>query len=77
MELYQAILKQQLGDSPALSEDTILRIVELQCYQALRKIREILDDDTLEDKECFDRIEEIVFLYEAMGRDGGSRHDFS
>ena len=51
MELYQAILKQQLGDSPALSEDTILRIVELQCYQALRKIREILDDDTLEDKE--------------------------
>ena len=77
MELYQAILKQQLGDSPALSEDTILRIVELQCYQALRKIREILDDDTLEDKECFDRIEEIVCLYEAMGSDGGSRHDFS
>ena len=77
MVLYQDILKQQLGDSPALSEDTILRIVEMQCYQALHQIREILDDDALEDKECFDRIERIVCLYEAMGSDGGSRHDFS
>ena len=57
MELYQDILKQQLGDSPALSEDTILRIVELQCYQALQKTREILDDETLEDRECFDSVQ--------------------
>ena len=77
MELYQQILNRQLGDSTVLSAETVLQIVELQCYQALQKIREILDDETLEDRECFDRIEKIVCLYEAMGSDGGSRHDFS
>ncbi len=77
MELYQQILNRQLGDSTVLSAETVLQIVELQCYQALQKIREILDDEALEDRECFDRIEKIVCLYEAMGSDGGSRHDFS
>lgn len=35
-------------------------IVQLQCYQALCKIRDIIHDDTLEDAECFQRIEAIV-----------------
>lgn len=51
-------------------------IIELQCYQTLRRIQEIVRDDTLEDAECFERIESIVCELEAIGSDGGCRHDF-
>ena len=51
-------------------------IVQLQCYQALRKIQEIVRDDTLEDGQCFERIERIVCTLEELGSDGGTRHDF-
>lgn len=51
-------------------------IVELQCYQTLCKIREIVRDNTLDDEECFERIERIICEFEAMGSDGGTRHDF-
>ena len=51
-------------------------IVELQCLKTLRRIKEILSDETLEDKECFEQIEEIVCAFEHIGSDGGSRHDF-
>ena len=44
------------------------------CYQALCKIKAALDDDTLSDFAC---IEQIVSVFEEMGSDGGSRHDFS
>ena len=47
-------------------------ILELQCYQTLRKIQEIVRDDTLEDKECFERIERIVCTFEEIGSDGGA-----
>ena len=51
-------------------------ILELQCCQTLRKIQEIVRDDTLEDKECFERIERIICVFEQIGSDGGVRHDF-
>lgn len=51
-------------------------ILELQCYQTLRKIQEIVRDETLEDKECFERIERIICVFEQIGSDGGVRHDF-
>ena len=44
--------------------------------RTLWKIREILADDTLEDPECFQRIEAIVSLLEDMGISCGGRHDF-
>lgn len=44
--------------------------------QALEKIRDVLDDDRLDDPNCFQRIEEIVKIYESIGSNGGSRHDF-
>lgn len=47
-----------------------------ECYRALAKIREVLRDDTLEDEECFMRIERIITIYEEMGSGGGTRHDF-
>lgn len=51
-------------------------IVEMQCYQTLCRIQEIVRDDTLEDAQCFERIEKIVCDFEAIGSDGGNRHDF-
>ncbi len=51
-------------------------IVECASYQALRKIKDIIEDESLEDSECFMRIEEIVCVFESLGSSGGNRHDF-
>ena len=51
-------------------------IIELQCYQTLSKIQKIVHDDTLDDTECFERIERIICEFEAIGSSGGFRHDF-
>ena len=51
-------------------------IVEMQCYMALKKIKAIIEDETLNDASCFQQIEEVVCLLEKMGSDGGFRHDF-
>ena len=51
-------------------------IVEISSYAALCKIKKIIEDDTLDDPECFKKIEEIVSLLEFLGSDGGVRHDF-
>ena len=47
-----------------------------KCYKVLKDIKDIIEDDGLEDAECFYRIEEIVKLFERLGSDGGSQHDF-
>lgn len=52
------------------------KLMEQICYQTLERIKGILEDDTLEDPECFERIERIVEEFEAIGSTGGSRHDF-
>ena len=51
-------------------------IIELQCYQTLCKIRQILQDESLDDQNCFERIEQIVCEFEAIGSSCGNRHDF-
>ena len=56
--------------------DDPCRVVDSLCYCALRRIQEILKDPALEDEECFAKIEAIVSLFEEMGSDCGSRHDF-
>lgn len=45
-------------------------------YRALRKIRDIVRDNSLRDEECFKQIEAIVCVLESIGSDGGNRHDF-
>ena len=81
MELYAEILAHYLSQEnahilfPQLQFDA-RQIVEMQCYQALRRIKEVIEDDSLEDEECFMKIEEIVFTLEEIGSNGGVRHDF-
>ena len=82
MELYQEILCHVLANEkiqvsfPELIHTDVTKIVELECYKALGEIKAILEDDTLADSECFQQIEEIVCAFEALGSNGGSRHDF-
>ena len=79
MELWNGILYKAIENQVAekiLSTLDVKEIVEMECYRALKRIREILDDESLSDTDCFQKIEEIVCLFESIGSDGGSRHDF-
>lgn len=78
MELYYDILYRAHNNTMAssLNSKEISAIVESQCYQALSKIQGILQDDTLNDSECFLKIEEIVSVFEELGSHCGNRHDF-
>lgn len=81
MELYKEMLTHALtqaevqitfsGNPPDISA-----IVENTCYRALERIKAVIEDDSLEDKECFMKIEQIVCILEEIGSTGGNRHDF-
>ena len=73
MELYQEILLNAL--CAMAPEFDAAQIVESACCQALQKVRAALDDDTLDDAACFQRIEAIVSALESIGI-RSSRHDF-
>lgn len=83
MELYEAMLVRLLTQHggtiqvtfPDL-EGTAAQLVECSSYQALVKIQAILQDDTLSDPECFQKIEEILCVLEALGGGGEGRHDY-
>lgn len=81
MDLYHEILVQiynQSGINSAQTESppAVDRLVEMKCYQALVRIKEVLEHESFDDAMCFQRIEEIVCEFEALGSGAGSRHDF-
>lgn len=51
-------------------------IVEMKCYAALCQIRRIIADASMDDSECFYKIEQIISTLETAGLDAGGRHDF-
>lgn len=79
LNLYKDILIELLSKQKImigfdnLKTENPKEIVETVCYKTIQKIREVLDNDELNDFEC---IERIVSLLEEIGSDGGSRHDF-
>jgi len=80
MELYQEILANLLAEAILLHlKETnwlsLPQLVEGECYKTLQKIKAIVDDDSLDDAQCFMKIEEIVCAFEEIGS-SGSRHDF-
>lgn len=79
MELYEEILLKVLTSQTGLSTVDLQKLKELfnsECYSALQKIQEILKDDTLDDSQCFDKIEKIICVFESTGSGCGTRHDF-
>ena len=81
MELYEELIINALKDErvtvffPDLGFNA-KEIVESASYTALLKIKKILEDPNLSDNECFTKIEEIVCLFEELGSNCRSRHDF-
>ena len=77
IEILSAILaKEKIEISfPNLDLDAAA-LVEGECYKALQKIKAVIEDDSLEDSECFLKIEEIICILEETGSNGGFRHDF-
>ena len=57
-------------------EENLKYIIESECYQALCKIKDIINSDDLDDKSCFLKIEEIICSLEDHGINC-DRHDFS
>ena len=51
-------------------------MVAARCFDILWKIKEVIDDESLNDPECFQKIESIIQLLEDAGSSGGVRHDF-
>lgn len=80
MRLYEEILLQVIRNS----EENILSsafipelagMVESVSYKALCKIKQIIQDESLSDKECFQQIEEVICVLEEIGSNGGERHN--
>ena len=78
--LYEDILWQLWKDMSEekkhdMTKKDVSQLFHLHCYSVLQSIRDILENDSLSDAECFERIEEIVTVFDAWGG-CGYRHDF-
>ena len=68
MELYKELIMHILSQGeikiifPDLNID-IANIVELEAYKVLNEIKEIIEDNTLDDPECFARIDAIIHAF--------------
>ena len=76
MELFEEILAHHLNKNESGFPADPQALVHDTAYQALKAIRIILARDDLEVPECFRRIEKIVRIFERIGSDCGTRHDF-
>ena len=74
-QMERELLLETLYDDRRLSDAELKSLLKDRSVRTLGKIRRILDEDTA-DEDCFSRIETIVKVYEAIGADGGARHDF-
>ncbi len=74
-QMERELLLETVCDERRLSDAEIKTLLNERSVRALAEIRRILDKDT-PDETCFEKIERIVKVYEAIGADGGARHDF-
>ena len=57
------------------SRQIVRDMVRDRCCRALWEIQRVLDDDSLSDPACFEKIEGVLSALETLGP-GGGRHDF-
>lgn len=74
-QMERELLLETVYDERRLSDAEIKTLLNERSVRALAEIRRILDEDT-PDEVCFEKIERVVKVYEAIGADGGARHDF-
>ena len=75
-EIFCRILQREVVQISFPLAGELEKCFELECYKALERIKGVLQDNSLDDAECFAKIEEIVCVFEALGGTGGGRHDF-
>ena len=78
MDILRMMLVDRLsrGDVKIVLDRETVEQINWDCFSALSKIRELLADNSMDDPECFERIERIVCEMESLGLDCGGRHDF-
>ena len=74
-QMKREALLETVYDERRLSDAEIQTLLKERSVRALTEIRRILDENT-PDEVCFEKIERVVKVYEAIGADGGARHDF-
>lgn len=78
MHFFQEIVahvltKEEVSVSFPNLKFSVSELLEIECFDALKKIKAIIENDSLNDFEC---VEEIVCVFEKLGSGGGNRHDF-
>ena len=78
MDILMRVLADKLekGEIKLEIHREVIGEIEKECMEVLKRIQTILADDTMEDPECFERIEQIVCAMESIGLNCGSRHDY-
>ncbi|MBQ9744542.1 MAG: hypothetical protein IJW19_05395 [Clostridia bacterium] len=76
MELWEEILLHALKNCNKTKRKRLEKVISSKCYFALKSIKSIISDSSLNDRECFLKIEEIICVLEGIGSNGGSRHDY-
>ena len=76
MQLYEEMLIQLLKEKELIQPFDPDVIIRDRAYDAMCRIKRVLENDMLTDDECFWKIEEIVRIFEEAGSDAGTRHDF-
>ena len=78
MDILMRVLAEKLekGEIKLEIDREVIAEIEKECMEVLGRIRAILADESVEDPECFERIEQIVCAMESIGLNCGSRHDY-
>lgn len=80
MELYEELARYfmwRANDCNPINLKSFFEdVVRAMGYRMLRDIRDIVRDPSLDDPECFDKIEQIICVFEKYGVDAGFRHDY-
>lgn len=74
-QMERELLLETVYDERRLSDTEIQTLLKERSVRALAEIHRVLDEDT-PDETCFEKIERVIKVYEAIGADGGARHDF-
>lgn len=76
MEVYEQILMNKARELLREANKLGSQMVELECYRILLEIKAVIEDEKLDDPECFERIEDILTVFERHGIACDFRHDF-
>ena len=74
-QMEREALLETVYDERRLSDAEIQTLLTERSVRALAEIHRVLDEDT-PDETCFEKIERVIKVYEAIGADGGARPDF-